>query len=275
MSVSLRYGLSGSSPIGEQTQTDFHQYDVAATLRLPWQWYHSSGWGLSTRLVLSGGALTGANETNFIATAVPVVAFGCRDERFSIDMGGGGASEGGLFEQCGGPGKACQTAADCAGGEYCETALGTPQPDGGGGDAGVTDGGKVCTQPVPVAGKCVKLPPICPDDAGAPDGGTCVQKCEYHPPAGVLTAVPLIAFGDRDGRVTVDAGAGGALLTRHRFGLQDFGGPFQFVGTAGLSAVLFHPLAVGYRFHHFSVGTIYGRDSRGVDLHLFEIGYRF
>lgn len=156
MSVSLRYGLSGSSPIGEQTQTDFHQYDVAATLRLPWQWYHSSGWGLSTRLVLSGGALIGANETNLIATAVPVVAFGSRDERFSIDMGGGGA-----------------------------------------------------------------------------------------------------------------------LLSDYKFGAQNFGGPFQFVWTFGVNLGLFGPVGVAYHFQHYSDATIYGHDSRGVDLHLFEIGYRF
>ena len=92
MSVSARFGLSGSSPIGEQ---DARRIFVSTMwLRrccLPWQWYHSSGWGLSTRLVLSGGALTGANETNAIVTVVPVVAFGRQDERFSIDMGGGGA----------------------------------------------------------------------------------------------------------------------------------------------------------------------------------------
>ena len=91
LSVSLRYGLSGSSPIGEQTQSDFQQYDVAATLRLPWRSYHSSGWGISTRLLLSAGALHGGNETNAIAAMVPVVAFGREDERFSLDIGGGGA----------------------------------------------------------------------------------------------------------------------------------------------------------------------------------------
>jgi hypothetical protein len=98
-----------------------------------------------------------------------------------------------LFEQCLVPGKACQTAADCADGEYCEPALGSSGTDGGtsdGGptDAGAGDGGKVCTQPVPQNGKCVKLPPICQGDAGAPDGGTCIENCEYHPPVGNLTA---------------------------------------------------------------------------------------
>lgn len=156
--VGLRGGLSvkGSSPLGEEQRRVFAAGDVFATWRLPWSWYDAAGWGVGTRFLASAGVLQGEGAT-----------------------------------------------------------------------------------------------------------------------AGVLTAVPLIAFGDRDGRVTVDAGAGGALLTRHRFGLQDFGGPFQFVGTAGLSAVLIHPLAVGYRFQHYSDGTIYGRDSRGVDLHMIEVTYRF
>lgn len=92
-----------------------------------------------------------------------------------------------VFDQCVVPGKPCQSANDCAVGEYCETALGEPTPDAGTG--GTNDGGKVCTAPIPANGKCVPLPPVCPDgDAGAPDGGTCIPKCEYHPPPGQLNA---------------------------------------------------------------------------------------
>lgn len=156
MSVGVRYGLSGSSPIGEQTQTDFHQYDLAAALRLPWQWYHSSGWGMSTRLMVSSGALQGAGETNFVGTVVPTVAFGRDDERISIDVGGGGA-----------------------------------------------------------------------------------------------------------------------LLSDHKFGAQNFGGPFQFVWTFGMNLGLFGPLGAGYHFQHYSDATLYGHDSRGADLHLFELVYRY
>ncbi|MFO0767049.1 MAG: acyloxyacyl hydrolase [Nitrospiraceae bacterium] len=110
MAVGLRGGLSvkGSSPLGEEQRRVFAAGDALAMWRLPWSWYGASGWGVGTRLLASVGVLEGEGAT-----------------------------------------------------------------------------------------------------------------------AGVLTAVPLIAFGDRDGRVTLDAGAGGALLTRHRFGLQDFGGPFN------------------------------------------------
>lgn len=94
-----------------------------------------------------------------------------------------------LFGACVTPGADCTSAANCPMGQYCETALG-PQSDGGAppGDAGAGGGGGggdggVCTQPLPLAGKCVALPTICPADAGAPgpDAG-CVADCEYHPP---------------------------------------------------------------------------------------------
>jgi hypothetical protein len=156
MSVGVRYGLSGSSPIGEETQTDFRQYDLAVTVRLPWHWYGSSGWGVSTRVIVSGGALQGGGETNFVGTVVPVVAFGRKDERISIDIGGGGA-----------------------------------------------------------------------------------------------------------------------VLSDYKFGAQNFGGPFQFVWTFGINLGLFGPLGAGYHFQHYSDAMLYGHDSRGVDLHLFELVYRY
>jgi hypothetical protein len=95
-----------------------------------------------------------------------------------------------LFDACVTPGASCRTATDCGGGEYCETALGTP-PDGGaphGGDAGT------CTQPVPMAGRCLALPPVCEDDAGSSDGG-CIARCEYHPAVGPLNATLRWAWG--------------------------------------------------------------------------------
>lgn len=156
MSVGARYAISGNSPIGEQTQEDFQQYDVAATFRMPWTWYYSSGWGFSTRLIASGGALKGANDQAFITTLVPVVALGRKDERISIDMGGGGA-----------------------------------------------------------------------------------------------------------------------FMSSYKFGAQTFGGPFQLVWTFGLNFRVYGPVGLGYHFQHYSDATIYGSDSRGVDLHMFELAYRF
>ena len=100
-----------------------------------------------------------------------------------------------VFDQCVVPGKPCQTQADCADGEYCETALGDKSDGGSQSDASAGDGGKVCTQPVSAGGRCVPLPPICDPDGGAPDGGVCVDKCEYFPPVGKLDAVAKWQWG--------------------------------------------------------------------------------
>lgn len=98
-----------------------------------------------------------------------------------------------LVDKCATPGKPCFTSNDCDPGQYCETALGD-EPDGGTGGAG----GGNCTQPLPLPGKCLDLPPICDPDAGTggatPDGG-CLAACEYHPGAGVLHAEPRWTWG--------------------------------------------------------------------------------
>ena len=94
--------------------------------------------------------------------------------------------------------------------------------------------------------------------------------------AGVFTFLPLdIAFGRKDGLVTIDMGGGGGLFTRHTFGTQDFGGPFQFVWTFGITSRFAGPFGAGYHFQHYSDATIYGAGSRGTDLHLFEVIYWF
>lgn len=70
-------------------------------------------------------------------------------------------------------------------------------------------------------------------------------------------------------------GAGPALLSRHRFGEQDYGGYFQFALTVGLSVPVFRGFGVGYRFLHYSDAALYGHDTTGADFHMLEIHYRF
>ena len=156
-SLVVRGGISGSSVIGEEQQTDFNQIDLAVTARLPWEWNIGTGWILKTRLLTSAGVLRGSHETN-----------------------------------------------------------------------------------------------------------------------GVFTLVPLdVMFGRKDGLLSIDMGVGGALLTDYKFGQQNFGGPFQFVWTWGATSRFAGPFGAGYHFQHYSDATIYGSESRGVDLHLFEIIYGF
>lgn len=91
----------------------------------------------------------------------------------------------------------------------------------------------------------------------------------------VISLIPVLALGSQDGRFALDAGAGGALLSRHRFGTQDYGGPFQFALTTGAGVPLYGHLGLGYRFLHYSDAGINGPHTTGADFHMVEFTYRF
>ncbi|WP_083756473.1 acyloxyacyl hydrolase [Syntrophus aciditrophicus] len=91
----------------------------------------------------------------------------------------------------------------------------------------------------------------------------------------VVSLIPLVFLGSQDGKFTLDMGAGGALLSRHRFGTQDYGGYFQFALTAGVGVPLFERLGAGYRYMHYSDAGINGDHTTGADMHMLELSYRF
>jgi hypothetical protein len=91
----------------------------------------------------------------------------------------------------------------------------------------------------------------------------------------VISVIPVLALGTQGGAVTLDVGAGAALLSRHQFGRQDFGGPFQFALTFGVAVPLYKRFGVGYRFQHYSDAGIYGSGTTGADFHMVELTYRF
>lgn len=91
----------------------------------------------------------------------------------------------------------------------------------------------------------------------------------------VVSAIPALAIATDDGRFVVDAGLGLGLLSRYRFGRQDFGGPIQFALTAGFSLPLFDSFGVGYRFLHYSDAGLYGSGTVGTDSHMAELIYRY
>lgn len=156
LNISLRGRFSGLDVLGGTATEEFQEFDAAAQFRLPWGWYSQSGWGGGLRLMASAGVLYGAGETALAVSLIPLLAFGSKNGRFSLDMG-----------------------------------------------------------------------------------------------------------------------AGPALLSRHRFGEQDYGGYFQFALTAGLSVPVFRGFGVGYRFLHYSDAALYGHDTTGADFHMLEIHSRF
>lgn len=91
----------------------------------------------------------------------------------------------------------------------------------------------------------------------------------------VATAIPALAFTHRTVPLTLDAGAGLALLSVHRFGTQEYGGPLQFALTAGASVTVFRHVGIGYRFLHYSDARLYGSGTVGADFHMIELSYAF
>jgi hypothetical protein len=89
MSVSARARVGEKRVLGKVAPESFREYDVAATLRLPWQYYTASGWGVGLRLMASGGILQGANKTALVVSAIPLLALGSEDGRFTVDIGAG------------------------------------------------------------------------------------------------------------------------------------------------------------------------------------------
>ncbi len=90
----------------------------------------------------------------------------------------------------------------------------------------------------------------------------------------VVSLIPVLALGSQDGRLTLDMGAGGALISRHRFGAQDYGGPFQFALTLGAGFPLYERLGMGYRYLHYSDAGINGPRTIGADFHMVELTFR-
>ncbi|XKE46946.1 acyloxyacyl hydrolase [Halomonas organivorans] len=83
-----------------------------------------------------------------------------------------------------------------------------------------------------------------------------------------------MGLGKRGWAFPPGPGAGAALFSRHRFGEQDFGGPFQFALTLGVGVPLYRHLGLGYRFLHYSDAGVNGSDTTGVDFHMIEFSYR-
>ena len=85
---------------------------------------------------------------------------------------------------------------------------------------------------------------------------------------------PSVALSMVNGLILLDGGISAALLSKHKFGRENFGGPIQFVSHVGISFKLGANLGVGYRFQHMSNASIYNRNP-GLELHMLELSYFF
>lgn len=90
----------------------------------------------------------------------------------------------------------------------------------------------------------------------------------------VGTVGPSLVFGKGDFPLTFEVGSSPTLLSRDEFENVNFGVPFQFTSHAGLGCRIYKQLSAGYRFQHMSNASI-SEHNPGLDLHMFEISYRF
>jgi hypothetical protein len=90
----------------------------------------------------------------------------------------------------------------------------------------------------------------------------------------MVTAVPDLILTGWNELISFDAGAGAGLFSRHQFGSQNFGGPAQFVATIGIRVSPFTHSYAAFHLLHFSDAGLYGSASVGVDMFIFEGGYK-
>lgn len=91
----------------------------------------------------------------------------------------------------------------------------------------------------------------------------------------IATSGPGVTFTRSDWNLSLDFGTGAVFIGDETFGRQDFGGPVQILGHGGISYHFPGNMTAGWHFQHFSDAAFYGTNNRGVDLHLFELGYHF
>lgn len=89
LSIGVRARVDEKRVLGEEQPESFRAFDVVASIRLPWQRYSPSGWGVATRALASAGVLQGADQTALVVSLTPILAFGSEDGRFTLDLGAG------------------------------------------------------------------------------------------------------------------------------------------------------------------------------------------
>lgn len=83
----------------------------------------------------------------------------------------------------------------------------------------------------------------------------------------------LYFTGLRDS-IGIYLGVNPTVISRHEFGDDDLGGPFQFTSHIGIDLNIARHFAVGYRLQHMSNFVFYDSNP-GLNLHMIEVAYRF
>ncbi len=85
---------------------------------------------------------------------------------------------------------------------------------------------------------------------------------------------PGLYFAGFKDKIRILMGVNPTVISKHTFGDEDLGGPFQFTSHIGIDFNFVRPFAVGYRWQHMSNFVFYDANP-GLNLHMIEIGYLF
>ncbi len=85
---------------------------------------------------------------------------------------------------------------------------------------------------------------------------------------------PGIYFTGFKERIEISMGINPTIISQHKFGDEDLGGPVQFTSHIGVNLNFARHFTIGYRLQHMSNGILYDKNP-GLNLHMIEIGYRF
>jgi lipid A 3-O-deacylase len=74
--------------------------------------------------------------------------------------------------------------------------------------------------------------------------------------------------------IEISMGLNPTVISKHKFGDENLGGPIQFTSHIGLNVNFAKHYSLGYRLQHMSNGVLYEHNP-GVNTHMIEVGYRF
>ena len=75
-------------------------------------------------------------------------------------------------------------------------------------------------------------------------------------------------------KIEISMGINPSIISRHKFGDENLGGPVQFTSHIGFNLNFARHFTIGYRLQHMSNGILYEHNP-GLNMHMLEVGYRF
>ena len=85
---------------------------------------------------------------------------------------------------------------------------------------------------------------------------------------------PGIYLTGMEGIVGIAMGINPTIISKHKFGDENLGGPIQFTFRVGLNFIFADHFQIGYRLQHMSNAIIYEHNP-GLNTYMIEVGYRF